>query len=91
MRSTRAHRGSAATGGLPNRGPQECLDLRPDVRLPVTTVLRVSLPEIVGEQQRMLGHRADDVGGAAKKAADGDGQKRIGLCRAGDQQALLAA
>ena len=39
----------------------------------------------------MLGHRADDVGGAAKKAADGDGQKRIGLCRAGDQQALLAA
>jgi hypothetical protein len=49
-------------GGPLDRGPQEALHLRADIALPLTRILKIALPKVVGEQQRVFGRSADDVG-----------------------------
>ena len=72
------------------RSGQERLYFRSDVGLPVASVLKVALAEVVGEEEGILGGGADKVGRRAHEAADR--YRQVGIRRREDlaEQALVA-
>ncbi len=80
----------AQTRRAAHRVVQKLLDARADVTLPVLSFLEVALAEKIGEQERVVGGCAGDIGCGAEEGTDRYRQE--GVCdRCGRyDQALLA-